>query len=434
MRMISKVVILGAGLTGLSAAYHLDTDYEIYEKESEVGGLCRSRCINGFIFDQAVHAIYSQDEYATALIKKLLNGNLLSQARSSWIYSRGVLTLYPFQANTFGLPIEVVKECVLGFIEARYSGNERRRSANFEDWIYNTFGSGIAEHFMIPFNRKLWATDLKEMSIRWIGGRIPQPDLEEVLEGALSNQRKGFGLNESFWYPRYGGIEALPKAFLPHVGNINLNQEVSAIYPDERRIVMADSCSRRYDKLISSLPLPRLMDMIDPVPISVQKASSQLRCNKVYSVNIGVNRANISNAHWIYFPEQDFVFHRISFPMNFSPFMAPEGASSITAEISASASKEISEHGLVQRVIDDLILARVLEKDDEILVTDLVSLDPAYVIYNHSHNKNVSLIHQFLCDKEIYPCGRFGMWEYYNMDHAILSGRSAAEGVNREFV
>jgi protoporphyrinogen oxidase len=434
VRMNSKVVILGAGLAGLSAAYHLDTDCEIYEKESEVGGLCRSRCINGFIFDQAVHAIYSQDEYATALIKKLLDGNLLSQARRSWIYSKGVLTLYPFQANTFGLPIEVVKECVLGFIAARYSGNERRRSANFEDWIYSTFGKGIAEHFMIPFNRKLWATDLKEMSIRWIGGRIPQPDLEEVLEGALSNQGNGFGLNESFWYPRYGGIEALPKAFLPHVGNINLNQEVSAIYPDEGRIVMADGCSRRYGRLISSLPLPKLMDMIDPVPISIQKASSQLKYNKVYSVNIGVNRASISNAHWIYYPEQEFVFHRISFPMNFSPSMVPEGASSVTAEISASASEEISEHGLVQRVIDDLILARVLEKDDEILVTGLMRLEPAYVIYNHSHNKNVSMIHQFLYDKGIYPCGRFGMWEYYNMDHAILSGKSAAEGVNREFI
>ncbi len=432
--MSSKVVILGAGLAGLSAAYHLAVDYEIYEKESEVGGLCRSRYINGFIFDQAVHAIYSQDEYATTLVKKLLNGNLLSQTRSSWIYSRGVLTRYPFQANTFGLPIEVVKECVLGFIEAKYSGNERRRSANFQDWIYSTFGSGIADHFMIPFNRKLWATDLKEISTRWIGERIPQPGLEEVLEGALSNQRKRFGLNESFWYPRYGGIEALPKAFLPHVGNTNLNQEVSVIYPDERRIVMADGCSRRYDKLISSLPLPRLVDMIDPVPISIQKASSQLRYNRVYSVNIGVNRANVSHAHWIYFPEQEFVFHRISFPMNFSSSMVPEGASSVIAEISASDSKEVSEHGLVQRVIDDLILAGILEKDDEILVTDLARLDPAYVIYCHSHNKNVSLIHQFLRDREIHPCGRFGMWEYYNMDHAILSGRSAADRVNREFV
>ena len=432
--MISKVVILGAGLAGLSAAYHLAADYEIYEKESEVGGLCRSRRINGFIFDRAVHTIYSQDEYATALVKKLLNGNLLSQTRSSWIYSKGVFTLYPFQANTFGLPVEVVKECVLGFIEAKYSGNERRRPANFEDWIHSTFGKGIAEHFMLPFNRKLWATDLKEMSTRWIDGRIPQPDLEEVLGGALSNQSKEFGLNESFLYPRYGGIEALPRAFLPHVGNINLDQEVSAIYPDERRMVMADGCSRRYGKLISSLPLPKLMDMMDPVLISIQKASSQLKYNRVYSVSIGVNRTSISNAHWIYYPEQEFVFHRISFPMNFSPSMVPEGASSVTAEISASASKEISEHGLVQRVIDDLILARILEKSDEILVTDLVRLDPAYVIYNHSHLKNVSLIHQFLYDKEMYPCGRFGMWEYYNMDHAIMSGKSAADRVNREFV
>lgn len=430
-----KVVILGAGLAGLSAAYHLGADYEIYEKESEVGGLCRSKYVNGFVFDYAVHILYSRDEYATALIKELLAGNLSFQTRSSWIYSKGVFTPYPFQANTFGLPIKTVKECLLGFIEAWSSRLQsaskthdgQQRAASFEDWIYATFGKGIAKHFMIPFNRKLWATDLKEMSAGWIEERVPQPKLEEVLEGALHRQRREFGPNAQFWYPQDGGIASLSRAFLPYTKNIHLNQEVISIYPDARRITLANGRSRRYYKLISSLPLPRLIDIMEPVPGRIREAAHQLKYNTIYSVNIGVNRANISDMHWVYFPEQEFVFHRISFPMNFSPSMAPENTSSITVEISASADKEVTGHGLMQRVIDDLVSASILRKNDEILATDVLKLEPAYIVYDHSHGKNVSLIHEFLEERDIYPCGRFGMWEYYNMDHAILSGKAAAE-------
>lgn len=426
--MADKVVILGAGLAGLSAAYHLDADYEVYEKESQVGGLCRSRRVNGFVFDHAVHALYTRDEYAASLIKNLLSGNLFSQKRNSCIYSRGVLTLYPFQANTFGLPVDVVKECVLGFIEAHYSTDGKRRAANFEDWIYATFGAGIARHFMIPFNRKLWTTDLKDISAGWVEGRVPQPSLEEVLDGALRRQTQGFGQNAQFWYPQNGGIEALPRAFLSHVKNIHLNQEVVAICPEKRSIILANGGSRRYNRLISSLPLNKLVDMIDSVPDRVKEAAHGLKYNTIYSVNIGVNRAGISDAHWIYFPEREFIFHRISFPMNFSPAMAPENTSSITAEISAPSDADgIDENGLIQKVINDLTQAHVLKEDDGILASEMIKLKPAYIIYDHSHDRNVSIIHNFLRERSIYPCGRFGIWDYYNMDHAILSGKAAAE-------
>jgi UDP-galactopyranose mutase len=424
--MADMVIILGAGLAGLSAAYHLDAGYEIYDKESEVGGLCRSRRVNGFVFDYAVHTFHSQDEYAAALIRKL-PVNLSTQVRNSWVYSKGVLTPYPFQANTFGLPIEVVKECILGFIEAKYSDDGQGHASNFEDWIYTTFGRGMAEHFMIPFNRKLWGIDLREMSARWVRDRIPQPGLDEVLDGALRRQERESGPNAQFWYPKDGGMGALPKAFLPYVKNVRLNQKVTAIYPDLRRILLANGCYRKYDALISSLPLPGLIDMMDSVPDIIRQAGRRLRYNTIYSVSIGVSRANVSDVHWIYFPEPEYAFHRISFPMNLSASMVPEGTSSITTEVSASACREIGAEELIHRVIDDLISTRILRKGDEILATDLIKLEPAYIIYDHFREKNVSLIHEFLSEKDICPCGRFGMWEYYNMDHAILSGKAAVE-------
>lgn len=274
--MADRVIILGAGLAGLSAAYHLDAKYEIYEKETEAGGLCRSKSIDGFVFDRAVHTFYSRDEYSTALVKKLLTDNFSPRTRSAWIYSKGIFTPYPFQANTFGLPIEVVKECVLEFIKAKYDPDGQKPAANFEEWIYSTFGQGIADHFMIPFNRKLWAVDLKEMSARWIDDRVPRPSLEEVLEGALHRQERSFGPNAQFWYPRNGGIGALPQAFLPHIKNLQLHQEVTAIYPDERRIMLENGRSRNYHRLIPSLPLPKLVDMIKPIPEVIKEAADQL--------------------------------------------------------------------------------------------------------------------------------------------------------------
>jgi len=257
---------------------------------------------------------------------------------------------------------------------------------------------------------------------------VPQPSLEEVLEGALRRQTQGFGQNAQFWYPQNGGIDALPKAFLPHVKNINLNQEVVAVCPEKRSITLVNGGSRRYNRLISSLPLNKIVDMMDSVPGRIKEAAHGLKYNTIYSVNIGVNRAGISDAHWIYFPEKEFIFHRISFPMNFSPAMAPENTSSVTAEISTPTDEEdMDERWLIQKVINDLTQAHVLKEDDEILASEMIKLKPAYIIYDHSHSRNVSIIQQFLRERNIYPCGRFGMWEYYNMDHAILSGKAAAE-------
>ena len=427
--MTNGAIILGAGLAGLSAAYHLGGNYEIYEKESEVGGLCRSKRVNGFTFDYAVHAFYSRDEYASALANKLLTGNLLQHNRSAFIHSKGVFTPYPFQANTAGLPAETMKECVLGFIQAACSADEQKTTANFEEWIYSTFGDGIARHFMIPFNEKLWGVDLREMSACWIRDRVPQPGLVEVIAGALSRQSREFGANAQFCYPKTGGMSALPEAFLPYIHNLHLNQEAVAIRSHERRIILADGRSRRYDKLISSLPLNRLVDITTPVPDRIREAADQLRRNAIYAVNIGVKRANISDMHWVYFPEPEFIFYRVSFPMNFSSAMVPEGASSISVEISASANKSVDVREQAETVIGDLIRAQILKEDDEILATDLMKMEPAYIIYDHSRQRNVTLIREFLEAHDIYPCGRFGEWEYHNMDHAILSGKATAERI-----
>jgi UDP-galactopyranose mutase len=428
--MSNRTLIIGAGLAGLSAAYHLKDEYIIFEKENRVGGLCRSEVIGGFTFDYSIHILYSSNEYATKLIKDvLLKGNFHSQPRESWVYSKGVFTEYPFQANTYGLPVEVRKECIMGLIEARYE-SKYPNPENFEQWIYKTFGSGIAKHFMIPYNRKQWAIEPELMGYDRITERVPVPAIEEVLDGALRKPQKKFGSNKEFWYPVKGGIEALPKGFLPFVeDHLEVNCEVVKIHSRKKLIELRNGETVSYEKLVYTLPLPMISKLFDEVPPAVRRAVEGLEYNIIYTVNLGINRPNISSFHWVYFPEGDFIFHRISFPMNFHKSCAPEGKSSIMCEVSESRYKRVNKETLIQDCIRDLQKAKVLRKDDEILVATVHTLNPAYVIYDLDHRKKVKLIHDFLRSRNIYPAGRFGEWEYLNMDHSILSGKRAAEEV-----
>jgi UDP-galactopyranose mutase len=428
-----KVAIIGAGIAGLSAAYHLqNTNYILFEKEYRVGGLCRSEVIDGFTFDYAIHAIYSNDEYASKLIKEvLLKGNLNSQIRESWIYSKGTYTEYPFQAHTYGLPVEVIKECIIGLIEAKYENEYSDEPKNFRDWLYRTFGAGIAEHFMIPYNRKQWAIDPELMDYNWTAKRIPIPKMEEVLDGALRRPQKKFGANNKFWYPVEGGIEVLPRGFLPYVRNIELNSKVTMVFVDRKEVQIDCKDTISYDYLISTLPLSVVVNLLDNAPQKIINAAAELEYNTIYAAILGVNRENISDFHWVYYPEDDYIFHRISFPMNFAESNAPNGKSSIMAEISSSRYKKVNYNTLIDDTIRDLKKAKVLQDNDEILVADILTLSPAYVIYTFNRHENVTQIHEFLEQNDIYSCGRFGEWEYLNMDGAILSGKKVVEKLLR---
>lgn len=427
---MSKVAILGAGLAGLSAAYYLKEDYEIFEKEEKVGGLCRSIHIDDFIFDYGPHILFPKDKYVSKLIKKLLNNNLHIQSREAWIYHKlsDVYTRFPFQSHLYGLPVSTVKDCILGFFNTLKKKDKEPQ--NYEEWIIWNFGEGIAKHLMIPYANKIWTISPKKMNFEWVWNRVPRLSMEELLEGALHDNPRLFGFNTEFWYPFHGGIEGLPFSFLTKVKNIKLKKEATKVYLSKKYVEFSDGKKVFYEKLISTLPLPEITKCIENVPQEVRRASQELKHNSVYCVNLGINREKISPYHYVYFYEPDFLFHRISFPMNLSSYTTPKGRSSVTTEISYSKSKKISKENIIERVVEDLIRAKILFPDDRIVVSDAADIQCAYVIYDLDHRKNVKKIHDFLRKHHIYPCGRFGEWEYFNMDHSIASGKKIAEEIN----
>lgn len=427
---MTKVIILGAGLSGLSAAYHLKENYEIFDREEKVGGLCRSIKIDDFIFDYGPHILFPKDKTVAELIRRLLNSNLHHQQREAWIHHElyDVHTRFPFQSHLYSLPVSVVKECILGFFNALK--NLDKKPKDYEEWIIWNFGEGIAKYLMIPYAKKIWTMHPNKMSFEWVWNRVPRLSLEELLEGALHDNPKLFGFNTEFWYPLHGGIEALPQAFLSEVNNVNLEMEVSKVYLSKKCVEFNNNKKVFFEKLISTLPLPEIIKYIDDVPNEVKQATQDLENNSVYCVNLGIERERISPYHYVYFYEPDFLFHRISYPMNLSKHTVPKGCSSITTETSYSKYKKVSKENIIERVVEDLNKAKILYPDDKIVVSDVADLKYAYVIYDKNHRKNVKKIHDFLRKNDIFSCGRFGEWEYFNMDHSITSGKKTAEEIN----
>lgn len=438
------VVILGAGLTGLSAAHHLeragDRDYLVLEAEDRVGGLLRTEHVDGYAFDHAIHILYTRDDYVAQVLHELLGDNLGRQRRRSYCHSAGVYTEYPYQTNNFGLPPEVIAENVLGLISARHESLQEGPPEHFEAWLLKTFGRGIADHFMLPYNRKQWAWDLNAMSYDWIEDRVPVPAIRDVLMGALRPPVEATGPNREFWYPRTSGIEALAQAFARELpaSRLRLSQRVVHVDSARREIALASGERLRYSSLISTLPLGRLVAMLDgDVPAAVVKAARGLIHNTVHTVNIGLRGSDFGAPgpmHWVYYPDEDVLFHRISFPYRFSAAMAPQGCASLQAEISESRLRPVDRGDLVRRTLADLVRVGLLTSDEilpverggRVVVTQVVSLDPAYVIYDLHHREHVLTVKAHLRPLGIQSCGRFGDWEYLNMDHAILAGRQAA--------
>ena len=469
-RSAAHTIVIGAGPTGLSAVYHLGEDSILIEQNSRVGGWCRSIDVNGFTFDYAGHIMFSNEPYVHQLYRTLLGDNVHWQDREAWIYSKNVYTRYPFQGALYGLPPKVIQECIVGAIESRFgalksakpdarkaNGQSRTCDAevadccadgileasaplaeakgvprNFEEFIYKVWGAGIAKHFAIPYNRKLWAVPLTEMETSWLGGRVPLPDLEEMIEGALSPVPKPMGPNARFGYPLRGGFQKLMDGWLPHLkGDIRLNSRVVKVSPGSHTVTLSDGAELQYDHLISTMPLPVLVRQLgDEAPADIREAAGSLRHVSIRCVHIGVGRENLTEKHWIYYPE-DTVFHRIFVQGNASPYCNPPGGFGLTCEISYSAHKPLpcDGDGLVRRCVEDCRRVGMLKPEDPIWATAQCDLPHAYVVYDHGRAAAVARIRDWLAERDILLAGRYSEWEYYNSDHAFIAGKKAAERV-----
>lgn len=425
---MKKTIIVGAGLAGLSTAYHLNRhDYEIFEADEQVGGLCKSIKHEGFTFDYTGHFLHFRQDPIKKLVFKLLGKNLEVHKRKSGIYLYGVTTPYPFQLNTYGHSAEVRMECLLGLIEAKYASNGYEIKT-FKDWILRTCGEGVAKHFMFPYNRKIWTVDPEEMTTDWLSDFIPTPNIEGALLGAMKAPDSEIGYNAQFYYPREGGISALPESFVPHIRNLHLNSRIQWIDLKDKRVGIGNQ-AYKYDFLVSTIPLKSLLLLIRNLDPAIKTMADRLRNTSVCCVNLGVRRDHITDYHWLYFPEEKYIFYRVGLPSQLNPNMAPQGMSSISVEISYSPWKPLADN-IVERVIADLKKTSLLRENDEIVTTKIVDIPCAYVIYDSAREKILETVRAYLKAHQVLTIGRFGNWEYAAMEDAIRNGLDAATELN----
>jgi protoporphyrinogen oxidase len=433
------VIIIGAGLTGLSCAYHLGGGYLLLEKELEPGGIVRTRVrLNSFYCDGTGHWLHLRNAAMKQLVNQLLPHELVEHERNAVIFSHGVFTAYPFQANTYGLPREVIMDCLLGLLKAKHPEDFGQQPpaeppANFRDWIVRAFGEGIARHFMVPYNQKLLGIDLTELMPAFAERFIPRPSTEDVIKGALGFSKESLGYNAKFVYPREGGIGALSRAFANALKEPPLyGVTVASVDLQQKTVSLANGKTVRFQRLVNTMALVDFISKVKDAPAEVIRAAKNLRATTVHYFDIGVRGVGgpASHYHWVYFPEPEYIFYRAGSYSAVHKEAAPPGCRSYYVEMSGGAEEWLSQpEKLKQRVLADLKRAGLLTADDEILFMELCSIPHAYVVFDQHYEASRSLLFDYLKENGVLTGGRWGGWGYGGMEDAMLDGKAAAEQI-----
>ncbi|MCX8091637.1 MAG: FAD-dependent oxidoreductase [Verrucomicrobiae bacterium] len=456
-----ETLIIGAGLTGLSCAFHLGRDHLLVEKENEPGGLvrtrrrptdpeARARC-GEFLCDGTGHWLHLRTPEMRALVERLLPGQLIEHERRAVIHLAGAFTPYPFQANTYGLPREIVLDCLLGLIRARHPEDFGLQPPadpprHFRESLERLFGAGICRHFMVPYNEKLLGVPLEEISPTYAERFIPRPSLEDVVKGALGFSRESLGYNAKFVYPRAGGIGALSRALadaLPQpprynaeVRSVHLRTKTARVTVRNPSVTANASTTAtseqvvRFERLVNTMSLPEFVARIEDAPENLRAAAARLRATTVHYFDVGVRGPGdaASQYHWIYFPEPQFVFYRVGSYSAVHADAAPPGCRSYYVEMSGGDARALlgQPEALRTRVLDDLRRARVLGPNDEVLFMELCRIPNAYVIFDAHYESARREVIETLAAHGVHSCGRWGGWNYGGMEDALLEGRAAA--------
>ncbi len=430
---MSEICVLGTGMAGFGAAYGLreaGRKTVLFDKRGHYGGHTASYVYEGkFTFDEGPHVSFTKDERVAKILADAIGGKheiLNTKVNNYW---QGYWIKHPAQVNLYGLPSELVIRVIADYVQAKQ--HPPREICNYEDWLRASFGNAFAETFPMEYTIKYHTTAAANLSTDWIGPRLYQASLEEILRGALAPSTPDVHYISGFRYPSRGGFLSYLRGFMDGA-DVRLNHEVVSIDPKRKEIGFANGTHATYAGLISSVPLPDLIPTIAGTPPDVLEAAARLACSEVVIVNLVVDRADLIDAHWTYFYDRDLFFTRISTPHLQSPHNVPPGCGSIQAECYYSKKYRPLDRApdeCIEPVIHDLHKVGLLRETDRILFRNTMYLRHANVIFDLERAEALRTVHGYLDELGIAYCGRYGEWVYSWTDESFLSGERAAHRV-----
>ena len=430
---MSEICVLGTGMAGYGAAHRLreaGVQAVMFDKRGHYGGHTASFVFNGqYTFDEGPHVSFTKHERLQKLFADNVDNKYETLHTKVNNYWKGHWIKHPAQVNLYGLPAELIVNVIKDFVEAQ--NTQHGEIANYEQWLRASFGNTFAETFPMQYTIKYHTTEAKNKSLDWIGPRLYQAKLEEVLRGALMPATPDVHYISGFRYPSHGGFVSYLKRFM-QTAEVRLGHKLESIDPKRKEVRFANGVSASYKGLVSSVPLPDLIPTIQDTPNDVLEAAAKLACTELVIVNLVINRRDLLDAHWTYIYDQDVFFTRLSTPHLQSPHNVPPGCGSIQAECYYSKKYRLLDRepkDCIEPTIRDLRRIGVLRDDDKILFQDVMHIEYANVIFDLERAAALATVHGYLDDLGIAYCGRYGDWAYIWTDESFMSGERAAEKI-----
>jgi protoporphyrinogen oxidase len=435
-----KVGILGGGLSGISLAYFLQNNdgiesIGILEKEHDPGGLCRSFNLNGLFYDIGPHIIFSKDREILDLMINLLGENKNKLKRSNKIYYKKSFIKYPFENELSALPEDDKKYCLNTFLHNPY---ENIDADNLLRFFLKTFGEGITNLYLKPYNEKIWKLDPSLMDTQ-IAGRIPKPPKEDIIKSASGIDTEGYLHQLYFFYPAEGGINSLIKAF-----GDQFNDKVSVIpqsnvvelkrINNKWKIKTDEGRLREYDLIVSTIPVQSLAKIYQPcIPENIIEAVNGLKYNSIIITVINVKKDNLGENFAVMVPDKNIIFHRVS-KLNFlgDCYGTKDNSTNLMVEITFAKDSLLGEMSQIEvegKIIEGLEKIGFIDNREHINFIETKRFEYAYVIYDLEYKKNMSSIRNYFDNQGIRLCGRFGEFEYLNMDAVIRHAKNLSEEI-----
>lgn len=428
-----KIGIIGAGPSGLSMALFLKHGCQVLEMNDHPGGHASSFIDQGYTFDNGPHIMFSKNKEILDFMVSSLGKNVHVSKRNNKISYKGRLVKFPFENDLHSLPLEDTYECISTYLFNQYK-RKYRKPKNMRQWFLKSFGSGICEKYLFPYNEKVWNIPVDTLSMLW-ADRIPNPPAEDVLKSAIGLETEGYLHQLYYHYPLRGGYQAISDAWAKHV-TVEYScriQRIEKTNHDTYRIY-SDKKTYEFDQLVSTIPIQELVKILKiRIPTHVQKAVQQLIVNPMIIISLGIKGNDKNKYTAIYFPESDLLVNRISFPKTFSPYNAPNGRYSIQAEITCRKNSEtwrMSDMEIRDHVIDGLFRRGIIAKKADIVYTDVRRTQYAYVVYDLSYERNTKIVREWFPKQGIHLVGRFSYFEYVNVDGVIARSLEISSKLN----